>query len=131
MGSGGNTGAQAATLMVRALATENFTGAQWMNTLLKEIGVGSLLSITMGLGIAVLGIVRDDWSLGITVGLAMGAIGLLSNVIGILFPIALNYFRVDPAVASSPMVTSTADVSSLGLYFAIATFLLKNAPGGM
>ncbi|MDT7043749.1 magnesium transporter [Candidatus Nitronereus thalassa] len=131
MGSGGNTGTQAATLMVRALATENFTGAQWMKTLLKEIGVGSLLGITMGLGIAVLGIARNDWALGMTVGLAMGAIVLLSNIIGVLFPIVLNYFRVDPAVASSPMVTSTADVTSLALYFAIATFVLTNAPGGM
>lgn len=79
LASGGNTGAQAATLMVRALALEDVKGAQWIKALGKEVAVGSLLSLTMGIGVGVIGIVSSDWSIGLTVGLAMTAIVLASN----------------------------------------------------
>ena len=124
MASGGNTGAQAATLMVRALAIEDVKGAQWIRALGKEVAVGSLLSLTMGIGVGVIGIVSSDWSIGLTVGLAMTAIVLVSNLIGVLCPVALNFVRVDPAVASSPMVTSIVDITSLLLYFAIASVII-------
>lgn len=126
MASGGNTGAQAATLMVRALATEDVKGSQWIKALGKEVAVGSMLGLTMGVGVGMIGLVRSDWSIGLAVGLAMTAIVLVSNIIGILFPVALNFFRIDPAVASSPMVTSTADVTSLLLYFSIATVIIRS-----
>ena len=124
MASGGNTGAQAATLMVRALAIEDVKGAQWIRALGKEVAVGSLLSLTMGIGVGVIGIVSSNWSIGLTVGLAMTAIVLVSNLIGVLCPVALNFVRVDPAVASSPMVTSIVDITSLLLYFAIASVII-------
>lgn len=130
MASGGNTGAQAATLMVRALATEDVKGSQWIKALGKEVSVGGLLGITMGMGIGILGLVRSDWSIGLAVGLATTAIVLVSNLIGILFPVALNFFRIDPAVASSPMVTSAADVTSLLLYFSIATVIIGGSTVG-
>lgn len=128
MASGGNTGAQAATLMVRALAIEDVKGAQWVKALGKEIAVGGLLSLTMGLGVAVIALAGSDWSIGLTVGLAMTAIVLVSNLIGVLCPVALNFFRIDPAVASSPMVTSIVDITSLLLYFSIATVIIGSAP---
>ena len=127
MASGGNTGAQAATLMVRALATEDVKGPQWIKALGKEVGVGSLLGLTMGMGVGMIGLARSDWSIGLAVGLATTAIVLVSNLIGVLFPVALNFFRIDPAVASSPMVTSTADVTSLFLYFSIVTVIIGSS----
>jgi magnesium transporter len=126
MASGGNTVAQAATLMVRALAIEDVKGAQWIKALGKEVAVGSLLSLTMGIGVGVIGIASSDWSIGLTVGLAMTAIVLVSNLIGVLCPVALNFVRVDPAVASSPMVTSIVDITSLLLYFAIASVIISS-----
>ncbi|WP_342347195.1 magnesium transporter [uncultured Nitrospira sp.] len=129
MASGGNTGTQAATLMVRALATEDVKGSQWIKVLGKEVGVGSLLGITMGMGVGIIGFGRSDWSIGLAVGLATTAFVLVSNLIGVLFPVALNFFRIDPAVASSPMVTSTADVTSLLLYFSIATVIIGGGTG--
>ncbi|MEO8325560.1 MAG: magnesium transporter, partial [Nitrospirota bacterium] len=92
MASGGNTGTQAATLMVRALATEDVKGSQWIKVLGKEFGVGSLLGITMGMGVGIIGFGRSDWSIGLAVGLATTAIVLVSNLIGVLFPVALNFF---------------------------------------
>jgi magnesium transporter len=129
MASGGNTGAQAATLMVRALATEDVKGNQWIRALGKEVGVGGLLGITMGMGIGMIGLARSDWSIGLAVGLATIAIVLVSNLIGVLFPVALNFFRIDPAVASSPMVTSAADITSLLLYFSITTVIIGSSSG--
>ena len=124
MGSGGNTGAQAATLMVRALATEDVKATHWLNMVTKEIAVGAILGITMGIGVGMVGYWRGEFLIGLAVGSAMVAIVLVSNLLGVLFPIVLTKFRVDPAVASSPMVTSTADVTSLILYFSIATAIL-------
>ncbi len=124
MASGGNTGTQAATLMVRALATEDVKGTQWIKILGKEMAVGSLLGITMGMGVGFIGLARSDGNIGLAVGLATTAIVLVSNLIGVLFPVALNFLRIGPAVAGSPMVTSTADVTGLLLYFSIATFII-------
>ena len=129
MGSGGNTGSQSATLMVRALATEDFKGSQWVNALFKEIVVGMTLGVTLGIGVGLIGTLEGEMLIGIAVGLAMGAIVLVSNLLGVLFPIVLTKLRIDPAVASSPMVTSTTDVTSLLLYFSIATLILGSLDG--
>jgi len=119
MGSGGNTGAQAATLMVRALATDDIQVSQWFNAVVKEIFVGSILGITLGIGVGLIGYWRGEATIRLAVGLAIAAIVLVSNLIGVLFPVILTKLHVDPAVAGSPMVTSTADVTSLILYFSI------------
>ncbi|GJL62919.1 MAG: magnesium transporter MgtE [Nitrospirales bacterium] len=129
MGSGGNTGAQAATLMVRALATDDIKVSQWFNAMVKEIFVGSILGITLGIGVGLIGYWRGEATIGLAVGLAMAAIVVVSNLIGVLFPVILTKLHVDPAVAGSPMVTSTADVTSLILYFSIATTILGKLNG--
>jgi magnesium transporter len=127
MASGGNTGAQAATLMVRALAIEDVKGAQWIRALGKEVQRSRRRKPVefhhghRGRGV---GITSSDWCIGLTVGLAMTAIVLVSNLIDVLCPVALNFVRVDPAVASSPMVTSIVDITSLLLYFAIASVII-------
>jgi magnesium transporter len=127
MASGGNTGAQAVTLMVRALAIEDVKGAQWIKALGKEVQRSRRRKPVefhhghRGRGV---GITSSDWCIGLTVGLAMTAIVLVSNLIDVLCPVALNFVRVDPAVASSPMVTSIVDITSLLLYFAIASVII-------
>ena len=125
LGSGGNTGAQAATLMVRALATNDVKETQWLHAIVKEIGIGCILGVTMGLGIAILGVIRGDFIIGLAVGLAMTAIVLVSNLIGASLPVLLTKLGFDPATASSPMVTSTVDVTSLVIYFSIANLALS------
>lgn len=121
MGSGGNTGSQAATLMVRALATGDIVGMQTFRTLLKETAVGLVLGGVLGLGIGALALFRGNLTIALVVGLAMAVVVLLSNLLGILFPILLAKAGIDPALAGSPMVTSTADVISLAVYFSIAS----------
>lgn len=125
IGSGGNTGAQSATLMVRALATGDVQLAQWLRTLGKELGVGITLGVTMGLVSYALGFFLGAPAVGIVVGLSMVAIVLFSNLIGILLPFVLTRLNIDPAVASSPLITTIVDASGLIIYFSIAAGILR------
>ena len=122
--SGGNTGAQSATLMIRALATGDVRLHEWTRTLVKEMAVGLTLGVTLGLAGWALGFVRGGFEIGVVVGLAMVGIVVTANVIGILLPFLLIRLGPDPAVASSPLITSVADAVGLLIYFAIATRVL-------
>ncbi|WNM62568.1 magnesium transporter [Candidatus Nitrospira neomarina] len=129
MGSGGNTGAQAAMLMVRSLAIEDLKASQWLNTAWKELAVGSTLGLTMGIGAGCIGYAWGGIVVGVGVGLAMVAVVVVSNLLGVLFPVLLTKLDIDPAVASSPMVTSTTDVTSLILYFSIVRLVIDKLQG--
>ncbi len=124
IGSAGNAGAQAATLMVRALATDDVNLSQWLNTTGKEIMVGISLGLVMGAACYVLGLFVGGTEIGIIVGLTMVSIILVANIIGTLLPFLLTYFNMDPAVASSPLIATIMDASGLLIYFGIATLIL-------
>lgn len=124
IGSGGNTGSQSATLMVRALATGDVKLTQWLRTLGKEVGVGIMLGITMGAATLILGTVRGGIAVGLIVGLSMIGIVFTANLIGILLPFVLTRFKIDPAIASSPVIATLADATGLLIYFSIARQVL-------
>ena len=125
MGSGGNAGAQSATLVVRALATGDVDRSEWWPTLAKEIGVGAILGATMGLSAWLLGLIQGNAEVAVVVAMAMFLIVLVSNLIGVVVPFLLTRIGIDPAVASSPLITSVADIAGLTIYFAIATWVLS------
>ena len=112
-------------MLVRAIATGDIRSSQWFKVFLREIGVGLALGLTMGLAGSMLGIFRGGPPVGIVVGLSMIAIIVVSNLIGVLLPFLLFKLRLDPAVASSPLITSIADCSGLVIYFSIATLVLR------
>jgi magnesium transporter len=122
--TGGNTGAQAASLMVRALATEDVELSQWIRVIFKELGEGLLLGLTMGLAAIILGYFIADLSVAIVVGVTMLALVIVSNIVGIALPFLLTRFGLDPAVASSPLITTIVDAAGLLIYFSIATLIL-------
>lgn len=124
MGSGGNTGAQSATLVVRALATGEVNRSDWMRTLGKEVAVGAALGTAMAISGWILGFVAGGAGVAAVLALAMFFIVLASNLIGVTVPLLLTRAGIDPAVASSPLITSVADVSGLIIYFTIASWLL-------
>jgi magnesium transporter len=126
MGSGGNTGAQSATLVVRALATGEVDRSDWGRTLGKEVAVGAALGGAMAVSGWILGLVTGGTGVALVVALAMFCIVLVSNLIGVAVPLLLTRVGIDPAVASNPLIASVADVSGLLIYFAIASWLLNH-----
>lgn len=124
IGSSGNAGSQASTLMVRALATGDVTAADWGRLLLREVGISALLGATMGLAVWAVGLWRGGPEVALIAALTMVAVVILGSVIGLSLPFLLQRLRLDPATASGPLVTSLADISGVLVYFGVATWLL-------
>lgn len=124
IGTGGNTGNQSATLMIRALATGDIRERQWLGALLREIAIGALLGATMGLASWILGFFQGDSRIALVLALAMTAIVVASSLLGVILPVILQRLRVDPAVASNPLIASVMDIMGLVIYFAIAKAVL-------
>ncbi|MGE5542739.1 MAG: magnesium transporter, partial [Bacillota bacterium] len=122
--SGGNAGSQSATLMIRALATGNLKMRHWTQTLTRELIVGVSLGLTMGITAWLLGMLRGGFHIGLIVGLSMTSIVMVANLIGTGLPFLLTRFGVDPAVASSPLITTVADAAGLVIYFSLARVIL-------
>lgn len=124
IGSGGNAGAQSATLMVRALATGDVRASDWGAMLGRELMIGLALGLTMALAVSGIGLVRAGADITGVVALSMVLIVLMGALIGVSLPFVLSRFRLDPATASGPLVTSIADVAGVLIYFGIARALL-------
>jgi magnesium transporter len=127
--SGGNAGSQAATLMVRALATGDVRASDWTKMLGKEFIVASLLSLSMAAAVSTIGLVRGGPEIALVVALSMIGIVIVGSLIGMSLPFILHRFRLDPATASAPLVTSIADAGGVIIYFAIATQILSLPQG--
>jgi len=123
--SGGNTGAQSATLMVRAISTGDLKLNGWWQAMAKELFVGLLLGGAMGGLTWLLGIYRSGLDVAMVVGLSMLSIVFVANLLGVLLPFTLSKFKLDPAVASSPLITSVMDAIGLSIYFSIAVAILS------
>lgn len=126
--SGGNAGSQSATLMVRALATGEARLGDWARMLRREVSVAALLGLTMAGAVSVMGLVRGGPEIALVVSLAMVCVVLVGSLIGLLLPFLLSRFKMDPATASAPLITSIADMSGVLIYFGIASLLLIGPP---
>jgi magnesium transporter len=123
--SGGNAGSQAATLMIRALAVGDVRITDWARLLLKELGVAAALGLTMAIAVSGIGLFRGGREVGITVALTMFCVVMVGSIIGTVLPFLFNRFRLDPATASTPLITSLADISGVVIYFSIARWVLE------
>ena len=128
--SGGNVGSQSATIIIRSMATGEIKLRQWLQTLTKEILVGASLGITLGICASMVGLYRGGWRIGLVVGISMFLIVVFANLVGAFLPFFLARMRLDPAAASSPLVTTLADILGLAIYFSVANLLL-NALGAL
>jgi magnesium transporter len=122
--SAGNAGSQAATLMVRALATGDARAKDWIRLLVKELGVSSLMGVTMAAAVVVIAFWRGGPDVAVVVGLTMSLVVVMGSLIGMSLPFLLNRLKLDPATASAPLVTSIADISGVLIYFSLATWYL-------
>ncbi|MCD8081798.1 MAG: magnesium transporter [Bacteroides sp.] len=119
--SGGNAGSQAATLMIRALAVGDVQMRDWMKLLSKELLVSLLLGITMALAVSVVASFRAP-EVMLVVAATMVLNVIAGSMIGLLLPFIFTRFKVDPATASAPLITSIADITGVMIYFSIATW---------
>jgi magnesium transporter len=124
IGSSGNAGSQAATLMVRALATGDVMLKDWGRMLGREVLIALLLGATMALAVSGLGWYRGGPDVAMVVSLTMVLVVIVGSLIGMSLPFVLSRVGMDPATASAPLVTTMADASGVFIYFAIATRFL-------
>lgn len=131
--SGGNTGTQAASLLIRAISLEEIEHRDWTIIIVRELQTGLILGLTLGLlaftvvvGLDAIGVATDARAaaVGLTVGISILAIVVWGVTIGSMFPIALDRIGLDPATISSPLVATLMDVSGLVIYLACASVLV-------
>jgi magnesium transporter len=129
--SGGNSGSQASTLIIQAMAVGEITIADWWRVLRREISSGILLGAVLG----VIGFIRiaawhsiapnlygPHWMmLGATVSIALMGVVLWGTLTGSMLPIFLKKLGADPAVSSAPFVATLVDVTGLVIYFSVAS----------
>lgn len=134
--SGGNSGSQAATLVIRALSLGEITLKDWLRVFKRELITGFCL----GAILAVIGFLRitiwqatsavygEHWFLiGITVSISLVGVVLWGTISGSMLPFLLKKLKLDPATSSAPLVATMVDVVGLIIYFSIALFLLKGS----
>ncbi len=132
--SGGNSGSQAATLVIRALAIGEVGLRNWWQVMQRELisglALGSILGAIGFLRIAVwsafFNAYGEHWiGVGLTVGLALVGIVLWGTLVGSMLPFALRPFGSDPATSSAPFVATLVDVTGLIIYFSVAAVVLR------
>jgi len=124
--SGGNTGSQSATMVIRAISIGELTLGKWFSVIKKEIIVGLMLGTSLGLILFLWGTFwKGGGQIGLVVGISMITIIFISNLLGSLLPIILTKLKLDPAVVSSPLITTVIDATGLLIYFSIARLVLK------
>ncbi|MFD6949780.1 magnesium transporter [Nocardiopsis sp. TSRI0078] len=124
IGTGGNVGAQSATAIVRALAVGEVRVRDLPSVIWKEARVGLLLGLLLaGLALAI-GSLLVGAAVAVVVACSVIAVCTWAAVIGSSMPLLARKVGVDPAVVSSPMVTTIVDASGLLIYFSIATAVL-------
>jgi magnesium transporter len=135
MSSGGNSGSQATSLLIRALALRELQIRDWWRVALREIPNGLALGAMLGL----VGIVRislwqylglydygEHWALiALTVGAALVGIVMFGSLTGSMLPFILQRIGFDPASASAPFVATLVDVTGLVIYFTVASIILR------
>ncbi len=132
--SGGNSGSQASTLIIRAMALGEVGLRDWWRVMRREFASGLSLGVILG----VIGFVRiaiwanvfhaygEHWFLlGLTVGISLIGIVLWGSLSGSMLPFLLRRIGLDPATSSAPFVATMVDVSGLIIYFSVAAVILR------
>jgi magnesium transporter len=133
--SGGNSGSQASTLVIRALALGEVKLSDWWRIVRREVFTGLALGTILG----VIGMLRISiWSafwpiaygpqwllIGITVSISVAAVVLWGSLMGSVLPLLLQKLGFDPATSSAPFVATLVDVTGLLIYFSVALVVLK------
>lgn len=121
-GTTGNSGTQALAVVVRALATGELEKISIRRHFLTEAGTALMMSVLCGLILA--GIIffwQNELFIGIVAGSALGLSIFVGTLVGSAVPLFMHKLKIDPAVASGPLITTICDIISMFVYFTIAT----------
>lgn len=126
--TGGNTGTQSSTLMIRGIATGELHLRDFRTVLVKELLVGLLMGLALGVIITLRSVLLPPgitWFEGLTVGFALTFVVLFSTLIGALAPLLIHRLGLDPTVMAGPLMATVIDVIGLTIYFEIAKLVLN------
>ncbi|WLV24373.1 magnesium transporter [Aciduricibacillus chroicocephali] len=125
-GMTGNTGTQSLAVVVRGLVSEDLEFKQVLKLIVRELWVGIIIGITCSILIAIIAFVwRGSFPLGLVVGSSLLLTLIIGTLAGTIIPLVLYKFKIDPAVASGPLITTINDILSLLIYFGIATAFIS------
>ena len=122
---GGNVGVQSSSIVVQALATQSTGFDSVFKRLVKEFSVAAINGIICaGLLFVVNLIFFDSFALTISASLALFIVIVFASIFGTFIPLALNRFKIDPAIATGPFITTVNDITGLLIYLSIARYAL-------
>lgn len=125
IGTGGNVGSQIATVVVRSLATREIEPRDFVKVLGKEVLTGLCLGLSLAVFMfAYVMVFRADVLIATALALTMILIALCANLVGAMLPLIFRRFGIDPALTSSPGITTVMDVVGLLIYFQIVLLVL-------
>ncbi len=122
--TGGNVGVQSSAIIVQGLANNTLITDKIAPKLLKELGVGlinGLICSSLILGYNLL--ISDSWTLAATVSIALFTVILCASFLGTFVPLMMNRFRINPALATGPFVTTLNDIIGISIYFLVGRLL--------
>ena len=126
-GMGGNIGAQSSGLVIAGVSSRDISPRDVPRILIKETIVGAALAVILGVVTGIMGFIRgtnNKAGVAQTLGFSMVAIAIISNYLGAVFPFGAIAVGVDPAVSSSPLITTVIDVLGISIYLFIAKGIL-------
>ncbi|HPH69411.1 MAG TPA: magnesium transporter, partial [Kofleriaceae bacterium] len=132
---GGNSGSQASTLVIRAMALGELRPADWWRVIRKELVVGTalgaLLAVIVGIRVLLWGVFGlggygpSYGYIATTVAVSIGGVVLFGAIVGSMLPFVLRKLGADPASASGPFVATLVDVTGIVIYFTVASVVLR------
>jgi len=132
--SGGNSGSQAATLIIQAMALGEITVKDWWTIARREIQSGLIMGLTLGLigylivigGHQFFDLFGEHYSqVGLAIGISLIGVVLWGTIMGSMLPLLLKRLGADPATSSTPFIATLVDVTGLLIYFGTAYWLLR------
>lgn len=127
MGTGGNSGSQSATLIIRGLATEDVEVKDFLRVLWKEFRTSVIVGVVLSLlnMARIVFLDRRGFLVALTVSASMCLVVMVAKMVGSMLPIIAKKIGIDPALMAGPLVSSLTDMISLAIYFQMATMILN------
>ncbi len=120
---GGNAGVQSSAIIVQGLANNTLRKGETWSKFTKEISVAFLNGIVLAAIVFAYGIFMEELPLAITISTALMTVIIVASVLGTFIPLTLNRFKIDPALATGPFITTLNDITGIFIYFMIGRLM--------